>query len=64
MFDDLIDHKSIHYSLGNNTSLELRYFFLSVGNKWQGIAEYLGFSAEEIQGIVSLHPDNYELQVK
>jgi len=47
----------------NGTSPELRNFFLTLGDKWQDIAEYLGFSAEEIQGIVTPHPDNSEMQV-
>lgn len=51
-------------ALGNGTSPELRNFFLTLGDKWQDIAEYLGFSAEEIQGIITPHPDNSEMQVK
>jgi len=63
VFDDPITSPFITL-LGNSTSLELHGFFLSLGDKWQEIAEYLGFSAEEIQGIVSPHPDNHEMQVK
>ena len=43
--------------------MELRNFFISLGDKWQDVAKYLGFSAEEIQELVHPQPDNTEIQV-
>ena len=50
-------------SLGNGNLVELRNFFISLGDKWQDVAKYLGFSAEEIQELVHPQPDNTEIQV-
>lgn len=50
-------------SLGSGNLVELRNFFISLGAKWQDVAKYLGFSAEEIEELVHPQPDHTEIQV-
>ena len=41
----------------------VRNFFLTLGEQWESVAKYLGYTKEELEDIVQKFPDSVENQV-
>ena len=52
----------IHF-VGRSESPGVRNFFLSLGGQWKLVADYLGYTKEEVQQILQRFPESVESQV-